>query len=242
MLKKQHKTAAIILCGGKGTRLGSLGSKTNKTLLKYKNKPLIFHIIKHLEKHKIQDVVIPLGFKGNSIKKFLKNNFNNKKLKYFDAGVNTNITNRIQKSIKFINDDIRNIIILNGDSFYKFNLKKLINPKLQKKFFINLICTKLRLDYGFVIRKNNKISFNYKNQQFKKFIDINNNLQYFYSGICSIDKNFLLKNLSKIKDNFEIGLFNLAAKKNKLYFIYDDNSYFQINYNKDLIILNEKKK
>ena len=67
-------------------------------------------------------------------------------------------------------------------------------------------------------------------------------MQYFYSGICSIDKNFLLKNLSKIKDNFEIGLFNLAAKKNKLYFIYDDNSYFQINYNKDLIILNEKKK
>ena len=97
MLKNQHKTAAIILCGGKGTRLGSLGSKTNKTLLKYKNKPLIFHIIKHLEKHKIQDVVIPLGFKGNSIKKFLKNSFKNKNLKYFDAGVNTNITNRIKR-------------------------------------------------------------------------------------------------------------------------------------------------
>ena len=73
-----------------------MGSKTNKTLLKYKNKPLIFHIIKHLEKHKIQDVVIPLGFKGNSIKKFLKNSFNNKNLKNFDAGVNTNITNRIK--------------------------------------------------------------------------------------------------------------------------------------------------
>ena len=84
----------------------------------------------------------------------------------------TNITNRIKKSIKFINDDIRNIIILNGDSFYKFNLKKLINSKLQKKFFINLICTKLRLDYGFVIRKNNKISFNYKNQQFNYRLQI----------------------------------------------------------------------
>ena len=37
---------AVILCGGKGTRLGSLGKKMPKTLLKVQGKPIIWYIIK----------------------------------------------------------------------------------------------------------------------------------------------------------------------------------------------------
>ena len=40
------KTCAIILCGGKGTRLGQKGLKKNKTLIKYRGFPLIYHILK----------------------------------------------------------------------------------------------------------------------------------------------------------------------------------------------------
>jgi glucose-1-phosphate cytidylyltransferase len=243
MLSNSSRTTAIILCGGRGKRLGGLGKKINKTLICYNNKPLIFYIIKYLEKFKVNDVIIPLGFKGGQISEYLRKSFKNKNLKFFNAGVNTNVTNRIKKSIKFISEDAENIIILNGDSFYQFNLQKLINSKLQKKkIFVNLICTKLRLDYGFVINKNKKLYFNYKNQYFKKFLDLKHGINYFYSGVCAIEKNYLLKYLPQIKDNFETYLFNKAAIKNKLNFIYDNNFFFQINYHNDLKVLNEKKK
>ena len=46
-----EKICAIILCGGKGTRLGKVGKKINKTLIKYKGNPLIYYIIKYLFKN-----------------------------------------------------------------------------------------------------------------------------------------------------------------------------------------------
>ena len=44
-----YKTA-VILCGGKGTRLGELGKKLPKTLVKVQNKPIIWYILKSLKK------------------------------------------------------------------------------------------------------------------------------------------------------------------------------------------------
>ena len=41
---------AIILCGGKGTRLGELGKKLPKTLVKIQGKPILWYILRSLKK------------------------------------------------------------------------------------------------------------------------------------------------------------------------------------------------
>ena len=41
---------AVILCGGKGTRLGLIGRKLPKTLVKIQNFPIIWYIINSLKK------------------------------------------------------------------------------------------------------------------------------------------------------------------------------------------------
>ena len=130
---------------------------------------------------------------------------------------------------------------MNGDSFYSFNLKKLINNQLiNKKILINLVCTKLLLNYGFIEKnkKNRKINFKYKSNYFKYFQTNSNNKNYFYSGLCAINKNFLKKNINKLKINFEIELFNKASKINKLNYMYDDNFFFQVNNQEDLKNIN----
>ena len=43
----KNKTA-IILCGGKGSRLGSLGKKIPKTLVKVQNKEILYHHVPQL--------------------------------------------------------------------------------------------------------------------------------------------------------------------------------------------------
>ena len=42
--------SAIILCGGRGSRLGNLGKKIPKTLVKIHNKPILWYIVKALKK------------------------------------------------------------------------------------------------------------------------------------------------------------------------------------------------
>ena len=47
-MKNLKKKSAIILCGGRGTRLGSLGKKIPKSLVKINSYPIIWYIINNL--------------------------------------------------------------------------------------------------------------------------------------------------------------------------------------------------
>ena len=73
-MSENNKTVAIILCGGEGRRLGRVGRKINKTLIKYKKKVLLQHIFEKLLKYKIYVVFLPVGYKHLNIKKLVKKN------------------------------------------------------------------------------------------------------------------------------------------------------------------------
>ena len=68
-------SCAVIFCGGRGSRLGSIGEKKNKSLLLVKNKPIIGHIIDQLLKAKIDKIILPLGYRGKDIKNILQKVF-----------------------------------------------------------------------------------------------------------------------------------------------------------------------
>ena len=63
----QKTRTAVILCGGKGTRLGSITKKIPKSLVKIKNKPIMWFILKILKKNGFNQFILPLGYKGNLI-------------------------------------------------------------------------------------------------------------------------------------------------------------------------------
>ncbi len=46
LLKSEEIRTAVILCGGKGTRLGSITKKIPKSLVEIKGKPIIWYILK----------------------------------------------------------------------------------------------------------------------------------------------------------------------------------------------------
>ena len=64
--------SAIVLCGGKGTRLGALGKKLPKTMIKIQGKEIIWYIIKILKRNKFNQIILPLGYKGNMVRKLAK--------------------------------------------------------------------------------------------------------------------------------------------------------------------------
>lgn len=66
---------AVIFCGGKGSRLSLIGKKNIKSLLFVSSKPIIYYIIKQLLKTRINKIILPLGYKENDIKKYIKKTF-----------------------------------------------------------------------------------------------------------------------------------------------------------------------
>ena len=152
-----HLNSAIILCGGRGTRLGNLGKKIPKTLVKIHGKPILWYILKSLLKNSINHFILPLGYKGNQIKKYIDTDKELKRLNIdlVETGLDTNISKRIflvKNKIKS-----KNIVLLNGDAIFEFNLEKIFKNHLSKKIDITFLGCSAPLSYGIVGIKSGKI-------------------------------------------------------------------------------------
>ncbi|MBE7480993.1 MAG: glucose-1-phosphate cytidylyltransferase [Polyangiaceae bacterium] len=61
---------AVILCGGRGTRLREETEHKPKPMIELGGKPIIWHIMKMFAAHGITDFVLCLGYKGDVIKEY----------------------------------------------------------------------------------------------------------------------------------------------------------------------------
>ena len=72
-MELKSMNSAVILCGGKGTRLGSLGKKIPKALVSIHNKPIIWYIINILISKGLI-ILFYLGIQRNYDQKIYKKN------------------------------------------------------------------------------------------------------------------------------------------------------------------------
>ena len=121
---------AIILAGGKGTRLGSITKKIPKPMVKIGSKPIIWHIMNHLSSHGINDFIICTGYKEKIIKKYFLNLKKKWNVKCIYTGLNTLTGRRIGLISKYIKNN--DFLMTYGDGVSSINLKKLIKTHKKK--------------------------------------------------------------------------------------------------------------
>tara|TARA_B100001057_G_scaffold221751_1_gene222171 strand:+ start:2630 stop:3340 length:711 start_codon:yes stop_codon:yes gene_type:complete len=157
-LKKLEKKI-IIVCGGKGKRLGKITKTTPKPLIKIGNKTIIEHKISYYKSQGINKFIFCTGYKGNLIKKFLIKKIPNA---IFDnAGLNVGILKRIFSIKNHIKD---NIIISYGDTLAKINFKDLISKHKKSKCLLTIVVAPIQNPFGLVNwnNRNKVISFHEK--------------------------------------------------------------------------------
>ena len=64
----------VILCGGKGTRMGDMAETLPKPLAPIGEKPILWHIMKTYSHFGFNDFILCLGYKGGKIKEHFENN------------------------------------------------------------------------------------------------------------------------------------------------------------------------
>lgn len=206
--------SAIILCGGKGTRLGELGKKFPKTLIKIQGKPILWYIINSLKKNNFNHFILPTGYKAKQIERFFNlNRFENCKFDIIDTGVNSTIAKRIYKVKKFILS--RDFIILNGDAIFETNLNEIFQKHRKKDIDMSFICCEAEADFGTIGVLNKKV-INFERSL--NFVSVNTSLRNFkahvYSGMAIINKKILKENF-KNYINFEKDFYPKVIKKFK---------------------------
>ncbi len=224
---------SVILCGGKGSRMGSLTKKYPKNLLNInKRNKIIDQQIKAVLKIGIKKVIFPTGYKNQIITKYLKKNYSNKNFIIKNTGINTSIGERLIKILKFVNED-ENILLLNGDTLIDFDLKQLVNSHLRSKKLVTASSYNFQTNFGLIkIKNKKKISFEKK----VKMENINFSKGTYYvinSGITIINRNALDKINFKNED-FEEKFYNIMIKRKQLNLHKIKGKIYQFDTPKDL--------
>lgn len=60
----------VILCGGRGTRLGEHGASVPKGLIEIGGRPILWHLLKLYSHHGLDDFILCLGYLGDSIRRY----------------------------------------------------------------------------------------------------------------------------------------------------------------------------
>ena len=140
---------AIILCGGKGTRLSEETIEKPKPMVEIGGKPILWHIMKIYSHFGVNRFILALGYQGQQIKKYFYNyrvtnaNFSlkldpEKDIEYFnhsneknweiilvDTGEETLKGGRIKRVEKYITSDIFHLTY--GDGVSDIDLNKLVD-------------------------------------------------------------------------------------------------------------------
>jgi D-glycero-alpha-D-manno-heptose 1-phosphate guanylyltransferase len=114
-------TEAIILAGGFGTRLQSVVSNVPKPMAPINNVPFLNYIFDYLKFFKIEHVVLSTGYLSEKISEYYKEEFIGIKISYTKEETPLGTGGGIRLAMEKCTT--KNILVLNGDSFFDVDLQ-----------------------------------------------------------------------------------------------------------------------
>jgi D-glycero-alpha-D-manno-heptose 1-phosphate guanylyltransferase len=113
---------AIVLAGGLGTRLRSVISDMPKPMAPVSGKPFLHYIFLYLQRQRITDVVLSVGYKSDMIQEFFGSKYSGMNIRYAVEHEPLGTGGGIVQAMAMIDSDA---FVLNGDTFFDVDLSEL---------------------------------------------------------------------------------------------------------------------
>jgi len=145
--ERPANSQVIILCGGKGTRMGGTVNTVKKELVEIGDRPMIWHVMKIFAASGFEDFILPLGYRGQDIRRyFLEYNLTHSQISFMigerqpvfhektpesnwrvtlvDTGLDVNKGARIKRVEKYITTE--QFLLTYGDGVADINVRSLV--------------------------------------------------------------------------------------------------------------------
>ncbi|MFW5780691.1 MAG: nucleotidyltransferase family protein [Bacillota bacterium] len=128
---------AVIMAGGKGTRLKPLTNDIPKPMIKIIDKPVMEHIINLLRDHNITEIGVTLGHLSQQIIDYFGDGSQfGVELRYFIEDEPLGTAGSVKSAQNFVSEDF---LVISGDAFTNMNLSKAIRYHFAKDSIFTLI-------------------------------------------------------------------------------------------------------
>lgn len=145
MKTNKIKNKMIIVCGGRGKRMGKITDILPKPLVKVGKNPIIEHKIKYYNTQGIDKIIFCLGYKANQLKNFLEKKTSNSI--FSNGGLSAGILKRIFLVKKYVTEDT---FLSYGDTLAKINFKDLLNNHKKSKCALTIVVAPIQNPFGLV--------------------------------------------------------------------------------------------
>lgn len=117
---------AVIMAGGKGTRMQSVSTEIPKAMLEVGGLPTIYHQIECLKKNNIRDIIVVIGHLGEKIKEYLNDGSKfGVNITYFEESLDNPLGTA--GSLYYLKDSLKeDFIYLYGDIVLDVNFKRMV--------------------------------------------------------------------------------------------------------------------
>lgn len=204
---------ALVLCGGLGTRLRKVIGYSQKVMTDVGGKPFLDLHIEHLKQQGVQRIVLCTGYKSEEVEEYYRN--------YDDDDIAIDFAREVEPlgtggAIKNAEPIIYSdpFVVLNGDSFFPFNLPSLLEKYFEKEVMATIALAKVKdvSDYGTVVCDKEQLvtSFSEKVKTSGSLSGLVNAGVYCFSG------EIFLAMPSKDKFSLEKNIFPKLAKEQQL--------------------------
>lgn len=148
---------ALILAGGKGTRLRPITYELPKPMISVKGKPILEHQIELLRKYDIRDIVISIGYLGDKIKEYFGNGSRfGVKITYVEESESMGTGGPLRLAKHLLNETF---VMTNGDNLIDIDLDEMYNFHKENKAEATVALTSVQdpSQYGVIVLEGAKI-------------------------------------------------------------------------------------
>ena len=166
---------AVILCGGRGMRLGELTGVVPKPMVHIGERPILWHIMKHYSTFGVRRFVLCLGYLGHVVKDFfikyrwMENDFTLRtsqgetalqfhqeqdedwEVIFADTGEATETGGRVKKIERYIDQDM--FFLTYGDGVGDVDLRGLLETHQRQGSLATLTALHPRSKYGVIVSR-----------------------------------------------------------------------------------------
>ena len=146
----------VILCGGRGMRLGEHGTNIPKALIDIGGKPMLWHLLKLYSHFGLNEFVLCLGYLGAAIKDYFETHPEDWNITFADTGLDTNTGGRLKLIKNYLGDD-EEFCVTYGDGLADVDLPALLEFHRSHNKIATLTAVNPRSQFG-VLKLDNENS------------------------------------------------------------------------------------
>jgi len=240
-MDQEAKPTCVILCGGRGSRMGKITQSLPKPLVTVHGKPILWYTVLTLYTHGIRRMIFPLGYKGQMIEDYVRDTFPHLdcEMVFVDTGEDASIGERIDLIRDRIPDQ-SDFFLINSDTVFDMDIMRMYRQHKRDNALVTLSSVEVVSTYGLIVEKNGKLVDFARERKIRNiaFGDDPELKGYINSGFAWLNKDALQYLDTKFDGNFEHDLYRKLIKMGRASHYIIQGYWYAIDTPKEMKIIN----